>query len=138
MSAAARGDPSEALRLSDSVLAFDSAGYAPDPFFRGVVHLQRGDWKLAIGRPRETDGSWMWYENTDVVGWPEAEVQAAEVDWALSPWVRVRRARLAAGEGRMPEACLLARRVLEIWSRPEPAIAVLADSVRVVMEPCPP
>jgi hypothetical protein len=120
------------------VLAFDSAGYAPDPFFRAVAHLKRGEWQLAIGRPRETDGSWMWYENTDVVGWPEAEAQAAEVDWALSTWARVRRARLAAGDGRMPDACLLARRVLEIWSRPEPAIAVLADSLRVATASCPP
>jgi tetratricopeptide (TPR) repeat protein len=136
--AASAGDPARALRLSEPALAYDSAGYAPDPFFRAVLHLRRGDWQLALGQAEEADRSWRWYENTDVVGWPSAEAQSGEVDWALSPWVRVRRGALAASAGRPAEACVLARRSIELWARAEPAVLRLADSVRDATRTCAP
>ena len=138
MIAAGSGDPRQALRLSAPALAYDSAGHAPDPFFRATLHLLRGEWLANIGQPRAADDSWLWYENTDVVGWPETEAQAAEVDWALSTWARVRRGKLASSAGRPGDGCSLIRRALDIWSRPEPATAAVADSLRTSLAACPP
>jgi hypothetical protein len=93
---------------------------------------------LALGQTEAADRSWLWYENTDVVGWPSAEAQPAEIDWALSPWVRVRRASLAASAGHGFEACALVRRPLQLWAQAEPSVARLADSVRAVTRACAP
>jgi tRNA A-37 threonylcarbamoyl transferase component Bud32/tetratricopeptide (TPR) repeat protein len=138
MAAAGNGSPDSALLISEPALASDSAGRAPDSFFRAALHLLRGDWQVAAGLPDEADRSWLWYENTDVVGWPDAEAQPAEVDWALSSWVRARRASLASAAGRQGDACALGRRVLEIWHDPEPTTARVADSLRASLGSCPP
>jgi hypothetical protein len=138
MAAAARGSPDSALVISEPALASDSAGYAPDPFFRAVLHLLRGEWQVAAGRPDQADRSWLWYENTDAVGWPDAEAQPAEVDWALGSWARVRRASLASAGGRRDDACALAGRVLEIWRDAEPPTARVADSLRTSLASCRP
>jgi tetratricopeptide (TPR) repeat protein len=111
----------EALAASEPALAYDSAGHAPDPFHRAALHLLRGEWLSRLDRPVDADHSWLWYENLDVIGWPSAEAQAGEVDWALGTWARARRARLG-----LAERCALARRAAELWSRPEPAYAALA------------
>jgi tetratricopeptide (TPR) repeat protein len=138
MVAAGSGSPDSALVISAPALASDSAGYAPDPFFRAALHLLRGEWQVAAGRPDEADRSWLWYENTDVVGWPDAEAQPAEVDWALGSWARVRRAALASAAGRQHDACALGRRVLELWRGAEPPTARVADSLRASLASCPP
>ena len=137
MAAAGNGRPDSALLISEPALARDSAGYAPDPFFRATLHLLRGDWQVASGQPDEADRSWLWYENTDAVGWPDKEAQPAEVDWALGSWARVRRASLASAAGRQGDACALGRRVLEIWHDAEPPTARLADSLRTSLASCP-
>jgi hypothetical protein len=111
----------EALAASEPALAYDSAGRAPDPFHRAALHLLRGEWLSRIDRPVDADQAWLWYENLDLIGWPSAEAQAGEVDWALGTWARARRARLG-GAGR----CELAGRAAELWSRPEPAFTALA------------
>jgi hypothetical protein len=134
--AAASEDPGEALRLSDPALAYDSAGRAPDPFFRAALHLTRGEWAAALGRSADADHAWLWYENTDAVGWPDAAAQAADVDWALGTYARSRRALLAASHGDFAVACAHARRVLEIWSRPEPAVAEVAEQLRRSASAC--
>ena len=48
MAAAGSGSPDSALLISEPALASDSAGYAPDSFFRAALHLLRGE--LAGGR----------------------------------------------------------------------------------------
>jgi tetratricopeptide (TPR) repeat protein len=110
-----------ALAASEPALAYDSAGHAPDPFHRAALHLLRGEWLTRLERATDADRSWLWYENLDVIGWPSAEAQAGEVDWALGTWARARRARLP-----LSQRCGLARRVAELWSRPDPAYASLA------------
>lgn len=110
-----------ALVASEPALAYDSAGHAPDPFHRAAVHLLRGEWLARLDRPSDADRSWLWYENLDVIGWPSAEAQAGEVDWALGTWARARRAGLP-----VPGRCGLARRASELWSRSDPAYAGIA------------
>jgi tRNA A-37 threonylcarbamoyl transferase component Bud32/tetratricopeptide (TPR) repeat protein len=136
MAAARGGSPESALLISEPALARDSAGYAPDPFLRAALHLLRGKWQVEAGRPDEADRSWLWYENTDAVGWPNAEAQPAEVDWALGSWARVQRASLASAADRQGDACALGRRVLEIWSSAETPIARVADSLRTSLAGC--
>jgi hypothetical protein len=124
------------VQLSGPALASDSAGGAPDPFFRAALHLLRGQWLAALGRLEEADRELLWYENTDVVGWPAAEAQPAEVDWALGTWAGVRRVSLAAGPLGRDRSCALARRSLKIWTRPEPLVSRFADSVRASLDRC--
>ena len=137
MRAAQAGHPHSALRISEAALASDSAGYARDAFARSALHLLRGEWQLATGRAEEADRSWLWYENTDAVGWPDAEAQPADVDWALSSWARARRSALAARTQRSDDACALGRRVLEVWRDAEPPTARVADSLRASLAACP-
>jgi len=113
-----------ALVASEPALAYDSAGRVPDPFHRAALHLLRGEWLARLGRTADADRAWLWYENLDVIGWPSAETQAGEVDWALGTWARSRRARLPGAE-----RCALARRAAELWSRPDPAYAEAAGEM---------
>jgi tetratricopeptide (TPR) repeat protein len=133
---AARGRWEDALAASAPGLAQDSAGYAPDPFFRAALHLLRGEWLTRLDRAAEADRAWLWYESLDVSRWPSAEAQAAEVDWALSTHARWRRARLAMVEGKTTVSCLMGRRVAEIWSAAEPS-AVPSDQVENLTFRCP-
>jgi tetratricopeptide (TPR) repeat protein len=134
---AARGDWEAALAATEPALAFDSAGHTPDPFFRAALHLNRGEWLERLGRASEADRSWLWYENLDVRAWPAAEVQPAEVDWALASHARSRRARLALERGDRSEGCALARRVGELWAKAEPEVATLAGELAEMARGCP-
>jgi tRNA A-37 threonylcarbamoyl transferase component Bud32/tetratricopeptide (TPR) repeat protein len=125
----------DALRISEPALAFDSAGRAGDPFFRSALHLQRGEWQLASGNRRGADAEWLWYEGLDVVGWPHGVAQAGEVDWALGPYARLRRAAVATDAVRR---CRLLAEALAMWTRPEPAVAPLAAEARRRLAQCPP
>jgi tetratricopeptide (TPR) repeat protein len=131
-----RGRPSAALAMTASALAYDSSGRAPDPFLRATLHLLRGDWLASDGQPDQADRSWLWYENTDVVDWPSAEAQPAEVDWSLGPHAGVRRAELAFRRGDRSGGCALASRTLAFWSSPEPAVEPAADSLRRLVQGC--
>ena len=137
MARAVRGDLAAALRVSEPALALDSAGYAPDPFFRSALHLLRGEWLAASGRGLDADRSWLWYENTDAIGWPQAEAQPAEVDWAFGSTARLRRAAQAFADGRRADGCTIAPRLLEVWSRPEPAVAATTARLRQQAAGCP-
>jgi hypothetical protein len=119
---AANGRLDQAVLAVAPAAAFDSAGIAPDPFLRSAVHLGRGEWLRRMGKPAEAGRDWLWHENTDTRGWPDAELQPAEVDWALSTWARWRRAELARASGDRASACALAARVAEIWNDTEPAV----------------
>jgi tetratricopeptide (TPR) repeat protein len=133
---AARGDWQAALVATEPALAFDSAGHAPDPFLRAALHLKRGEWLERLGRAIDADRSWLWYENLDVRGWPHAEAQPAEVDWALGTHARARRARLALERGSRAEGCALAWRVGEIWARAEPAVASVGRELAAMARRC--
>jgi hypothetical protein len=135
---AADGGWSGALAATEPALAYDSAGHAPDPFLRAALHLRRGEWLARLGRAGDADRSWLWYESLDLRGWPHAEAQPAEVDWALSTHVRARRARLALEQGERTRGCALAGRARELWADAElglaPAVRDLSDAARG----CPP
>jgi tetratricopeptide (TPR) repeat protein len=136
MSHAAGHQWESALIASEPALAYDSAGYAPDPFLRAALHLLRGEWLARLGQAAEADRAWLWYENLDVRAWPHAEAQPAEVDWALSTYARARRAGLAQEAGGDAPACALARRVREIWSGGEPAAAGAARELASLEQRC--
>jgi tetratricopeptide (TPR) repeat protein len=137
MDHAARRDWQAALAATEPALAFDSAGHAPDPFLRAALHLTRGEWLERLGRPADADRAWLWYENLDVQGWPSAEAQPAEVDWALATHARSRRARLSFERGDRAEGCALAGRVAEIWATAEAAVAAVARDLAALARGCP-
>jgi hypothetical protein len=124
---AARGDAAGALTASEPVLAYDSAGHAPDPFLRAALHLKRGEWLQRSGNTADADRAWLWYENLDLSGWPDAEAQPAEVDWSLGSHARALRARLAFQRGDRAQGCPLARRVAEVWRGAEAASGTPED-----------
>jgi tetratricopeptide (TPR) repeat protein len=136
MEAANRGDFQSALQTSSPALALDSAGAAPDPFFRASLHLLRGQWQDRARLADAADRSWLWYENTDVVGWPTREAQPADVDWALGPYARLLRAELARRAGRRDVACAEAARLDTLWANPEPGFAPATDRLRAVSQWC--
>jgi hypothetical protein len=133
---AALGEWQAALAVTEPALAFDSTGHAPDPFLRAALHLQRGEWLERAGRPADADRSWLWYENLDVRGWPNAEAQPAEVDWALASHARSRRARLALERGDLAEGCAHARRVADAWKEAEPAVASVGRRLEAMTRVC--
>jgi hypothetical protein len=132
-----KGQWEAALAATEPALALDSAGYAPDPFLRAVLHLKRGEWLERAGRTADADRSWLWYENLDLREWPDAEAQPAEVDWALASHARSRRARLALARGDSAEGCALAHAVTEAWSQAEPAIVAVGRELAAVARVCP-
>jgi tetratricopeptide (TPR) repeat protein len=134
--AANRGDYERAIQTSAPALAVDSAGADPDPFFRATLHLLRGQWQAGAGRPEDADRSWLWYENTDAVGWPQDEAQPADVDWALGPYARLLRAELARQTGRRDAACAHAARLDTLWSNAEQAFAPATSRLRAINDWC--
>jgi tetratricopeptide (TPR) repeat protein len=136
MQRALAGQIGDALDLSLPALAYDSAGGAGDPFFRAVLHLQRGEWHAALGQPKAADAAWLWYENLDAVGWPSAVAQACEVDWALGTYARWRRAWLADSTGAHQEACRVMAPVGELWANAEPAYEPLLKEVGDILRRC--
>jgi hypothetical protein len=136
MASAGRGDAAGALTASEPVLAYDSAGHAPDPFLRAALHLKRGEWHQGSGDTAGADRAWLWYENLDLRGWPDAEAQPAEVDWSLASHARALRARLAFQRGDRAQGCPLARRVEEVWRDAEASSATPED-VATLARACP-
>lgn len=136
MEAANQGDVERALRTSAPALAMDSAGAAPDPFFRASLHLLRGHWQDRAKLADDADRSWLWYENTDAVGWPQQEAQPADVDWALGAYARLLRAELARRAGRRDAACAPAERLDTLWAHAEPGFAPATDRLRAVTRWC--
>ncbi len=124
---AAQGDLDSALRISEPVLAYDSAADLEAPFARAALHLLRADWQARTNRPAAALASLTWQENSDFEGAPGAVayasplVQAGEVDWALGTVGRLLGAEAALEADRPRRACRYAREVLRMWSRPDPA-----------------
>jgi hypothetical protein len=140
---AVRGQLEKALDLSAPALASDSAGfvwgtagYRLDPFLRSALHLLRGAWLARVGQPDQAERAWLWYENTDVVGWPGREAQPAEVDWALSTLARGRRALLLR-QSDPAAACRLLSRIDTVWRHADARTAAWSrDSLGPVRHGC--
>ncbi|MGH7515774.1 MAG: hypothetical protein ACREOQ_22980, partial [Gemmatimonadales bacterium] len=115
MEQASLGRLRDAIALSEPAIAFDSAGRIGGAFLRSAAHLARGRWWLALGEPSSADAEWLWYENSDFVGWPRAEAQAAEVDAVFSVAARRLRASLALAHGDRRFGCREFERVAELW-----------------------
>jgi serine/threonine protein kinase len=126
-----------ALAISLPLLSTDSAGRFGDPFARALLHLRRGEWWEKLGRPIDADREWMWYEHSDLAGDPTGDVQPVEVDWALGPIAKGRRAELGFTTGHVIESCAHARRVRELWSHPEPAVGAQLKTLGQLMANCP-
>jgi tRNA A-37 threonylcarbamoyl transferase component Bud32/tetratricopeptide (TPR) repeat protein len=131
------GDPAGALALSDSVRLAFQATRPPDGFAGAAFHLLRGDWNAALGRRARADAEWLWYEATDVEGWPQGLAQPGEVDAALGVYARLKRARLLLAEGGDSiRGCVHLRRVLELWHDPEPAFTPLVREAETLARRC--
>jgi hypothetical protein len=138
--AASRGDFAAALATTDSVrLAFQVAR-PPDPFAGAVFHLLRGEWRARSGNPVGADREWLWYEASDVEGWPVGLAQAGEIDGALATFARLKRARALLEASRSAadsaDACRGLARVRELWSDATPALRPLTDEAAVLARPC--
>jgi tetratricopeptide (TPR) repeat protein len=124
------GDFGGAIARTDGARVAFEAAHPADRFAGAVFHLLRGDWYAALGQRTRADAEWLWYEATDVEGWPEGLAQAGEIDAALGVFARLKRARLLLAAGAAPadsaRGCAHLARALELWSRPEPGIAPLA------------
>jgi tetratricopeptide (TPR) repeat protein len=113
--AAARGDTTGALQLTDSLPLRVLAAQVRDPLQRAVLFLGRGWWlggRDLVG----ADAAWGWYENTDLAsGWATGSPHPAEVDWALETYARFLRAELAHRAGDESAVCALAPEAAARW-----------------------
>ncbi|MCU0621637.1 MAG: hypothetical protein MUC69_09050, partial [Gemmatimonadales bacterium] len=119
--AGAFGQPELALALSDVVMRLDSATYRSGPLARPATYLARGRWYLQLARPADADAAWRWHENSDLIGWPSAAPQLAEVDAMLAGVAELRRAALAQARGEHRLACARLALPRERWRDVEPA-----------------
>jgi len=134
------GDAAGALARSDAVRLAYQAARPPDGFAGAVFHLLRGDWYVALDRRARADAEWLWYEATDVEGWPQGLAQPGEVDAALGVYARLKRARALLAPGATPgdslRACIHLRRVRDLWRDAEPAFAPMAREAATLAERC--
>ncbi|MBI1966522.1 MAG: protein kinase [Gemmatimonadetes bacterium] len=135
--AAATGDAVLALRITAPLDRHEDWGRLSDAFERSVLHLERAEWQSALGNHPAADSTRLWHENADFDGWLNGDVQAAEVDWVLGMHARRRLAMDAIGRGDLGRGCPALRRVLEIWSQPEPGFAPLVEEARRAVGRCP-
>ncbi len=130
----ARGLYEAALDASDQLLAFDSAGRGGDPFARAVLHMKRAEWYDSLGQRDEAEAARLWHEHFEFVGYPEKEAQASEIDWALSPYVRLLRARAADHRGDRERACSYMSRLAELWADADSVYGPLRDEAQAYTE----
>jgi tetratricopeptide (TPR) repeat protein len=139
--AAEAGDFALALALTDSVRPHFQVIRPPDPFAGAAFHLLRGEWLAASGERVRADREWLWYEGSDVEGWPEGLSQAGEVDAALGVFARLQRARAllapGAAAGDSLQACAHLRRIGELWSGADPPLRPLVDEAAALARGCP-
>ena len=122
-----------AVSRSRQLTATDSAGRGTDPFVRALLYWHRAEWLEALKEWPAAERTWLWYENSDFGPYPAGDVQAAEIDWILGSYARLRRAQVQLGlPNRAAEACRHLRRVVELWANAEREILPLrqqADSL---------
>lgn len=135
----ASGEPEEALRSSEPLLALDSAGRGGDPFFRTLLHMGRARWTELLGNNPAAVRELRWHENLDVVGRPIGPPQAADVDWAFGTLARWKRATLLRADGVIGlEYCRALGDVVRLWSDGDPVPRARADSARIwLADSCP-
>ena len=126
--AAARGAYDSALSATNA-LTGDPVRLGDDPFFRTVLHLSRASWRARGPYPATATVDLMWYENSDLSGYPTGDPQAAEVDWAFGSLAQWRLGEILERSGTDPEgACRAYRVVARLWATGEPAYRTRADS----------
>ena len=91
-------------------------------------------WLEGFNRPDAAEREWLWYENSDFEGWLTGEVEAVEIDWALSVWGRWRRGLLDVARGEVARACGHLARVLELWSGADAVYEPLVGEARRKIE----
>jgi tRNA A-37 threonylcarbamoyl transferase component Bud32 len=123
--AARAGQPGTALGLAPDHDAVDGAPGPMAPFQRSAWHLWRARWLAQTGSVADADRVLVWYENSDLHGWPEGPVQAGEVDAVFGVLARLERSALALSQGDRPRGCALRRRVRELWQDADPAVLAL-------------
>jgi hypothetical protein len=142
MQLAGRSQWQAALAVSDSLEdAFNSTA-PPDPFARAAFHLFRGTWLAAAGDTSAADREWLWYEGSDIEGWPRGLAQAGEIDGMLGVYARLLRGQAllradAGGVGRT-RGCAYLKRVAELWSGAEPAFSALEARADSLVRRCAP
>jgi len=119
---ALRNDYEAALEASSFLVKLDTTGSGGDPFSRSILHRHRALWFEYVGQLQDAEKEWLWYENADFPGWLKGEVHAAEIDWAAGTYARLDRSRVLHALGEEERACRLVRRLLEIWTEPEPGV----------------
>jgi hypothetical protein len=126
-------DPRPAVARSRELTAVDSAGRGTDPFARALLYWHRATWLETLDEWNEAERTWLWYENSDFGPYPSRKVQAAEIDWIIGSYARLRRAKVQLRwPNRVQDACHHLKRVVELWADAEPAILPLkneADSL---------
>lgn len=129
---AAVGDLGGALAMTDTLVPLVAVD-VPDAFARTAIYLARGRWRRALDPPA-THGDWLWYQNADLVVWPDSIPVAAEIDWALGTAARFLRWRDAIPRRDRSEACRELRRVVEIWHDAQGGFRALRDEARGIVE----
>jgi hypothetical protein len=143
MALAGQGQWLAAVALSDSLEIALNATQPPDPFARAAFHLQRGVWLAAAGNIVAADSAWLWYEASDVEGWPRGAAQAGEIDGMLGAYARLLRGQAllrpdAGGGAKRARGCTYLARVVQLWSGAEPAFAALEARADSLLRRCAP
>lgn len=131
-----------ALALSDSLEVPLNLSQPADPFARAAFHILRGLWYFKLGEWTAADHEWLWYEGSDVEGWPGGLAQAGEVDGMLSVYARLLRARaLVRSDAPLAQreaGCALLQRAGELWADAEPSFTPLIDQSKTLTVSCSP
>jgi tRNA A-37 threonylcarbamoyl transferase component Bud32/tetratricopeptide (TPR) repeat protein len=140
MALAARRQWEAALAASDSIENALNATDPPDPFARAAFHLQRGKWHAANGDMLGAEREWLWYEGSDVEGWPHGLAQAGEIDGMLSVYARLLRGRSllhpGASTAERSAGCAHLRRVVELWAGAEQSFLRLREEAESYLRGC--
>lgn len=115
-------DPRRALASTEPLLRFDSPRPGRDVFSRSLLHLARARWFEAVGDHAGARREILWYENSDAYRFPTQEAQKMEVDAVASVSARLTRARLLLEAGERDSACLMLRRVHQLWADADPSL----------------
>lgn len=128
-------------RIADSLRQAVHLTRPPDPFAPAVLHLLEGERAARSHAAAAADRAWRWYLAAEFEGWPSGSPQAGEVDGVLGMLARRRRAelRLATGTGAADTtaACVMMRRVTELWEGADSGLAWMA-TIRGAEPPCRP
>lgn len=116
--------------LADSLRQAVHLTRPPDPFAPAVLHLLEGERAARSHDADAADRAWRWYLAAEFEGWPSGSPQAGEVDGVIGMLARRRRAelRLATGTGAADTAaaCVMLRRVAELWEGADSGLAWMA------------